>query len=296
MPGNFRSGYVAILGWPNVGKSSLLNAFLETKLSIVTPKPQTTRESILGIVNDSSYQMVFVDTPGWLEPKDLLQTFMKKSIMRSLHDDADLVLWLLEPKDVTPAEIEFAGKIGRIEKPVVVAVNKIDTVSDRSVVSRIEAACRPLLPNLEHVRPISAKTGEGVSDLKNILSQRLPEGSPYYSTDQITDRWERFYVAELIREQVFERTRDEVPHATAVVVEEFKENVGQKDHIQVALYVETEGQKRILIGDKGSMIRVLGTAARKEIEERLGRPIFLEMTVKVKKNWRKDVDFLKSLM
>lgn len=287
----FKCGFVAIVGWPNVGKSSLMNALLDTKLSIVSAKPQTTRESILGILNEPQIQMIFSDTPGWLKPNDDHQTLMKKSIIRSLYDDADVVVWVKESKPISEEETEFLEKLKKLGKPFCVAINKVDTLQDRHGEGP-EGPRQSGLSDNDDVFYVSAKTKEGLGKLKKWIIKNLPEAEPYYPTDQITDRWERFYVSELIREKIFEDYSQEIPHASFVAVEEFKEREEGKDYIKVVVYVETEGQKRIIIGKKGHGIRHLSEGARHEIEKRLGRSIFLEIVVKVKKNWRKDVDFL----
>lgn len=289
----FKSGYVSLVGWPNVGKSTLLNAFLGSKLSIVSPRPQTTRESILGILNEPGVQMVFVDTPGWLSPQDAFQSFMKRSIVRSIYDDADVLAWLMEPKPFAPEDAEFAKKLHASNKPVVAAVNKMDLAGSAVHFDRIKSELAPILGAATPVLPVSAKSGAGRAELKGALIARLPEAPPYFPTDQMTDRWERFYAAELIREQIFKRYQQEVPHACLVLVEEFVEKPGRKDVIKAAIVVETEGQKKIVIGARAAAIRDLGRAARQEIEAQLGRPVFLELKVKVHKNWRQDGPFLK---
>lgn len=296
MTGPFKSGYVAIIGWPNVGKSTLLNAFLGAKLSIVSTRPQTTREAILGILNEPQLQMVFVDTPGWLSPQDNFQAFMKRAIMRTVYDDADILVWLLEPKPFMPEDAAFAETLKKTKIPVIVAINKVDMAKSPADLDKLEKEIRQVLGEEAPVVRISAKTGQGVWDLKGMLQARLPESPPYFPTDQITDRWERFYVAELIREQIFKKFQQEVPHACAVVIEDFVEKHGRKDVIKASLVVETEGQKQIVVGKAGSAIRDLGQAARTEIEAQLGRPVYLEMVVKIRKHWRQDTEFLKSLL
>ncbi len=289
----FKSGYVSLIGWPNVGKSTLLNSFIGSKLSIVSPRPQTTRESILGILNEPNIQIVFVDTPGWLAPKDVFQNFMKRSIVRSIYDDADVLLWILEPKPYTPEDALFADKLKKSNKPVVVIVNKMDLAGSELHYERIKTEVQAMLGTETPVMAVSAKSRAGVNELKGALISRLPDAQPYFPTDQITDRWERFYVAELIREQIFKRYQEEVPHASLVKVENFVEKPGRKDLIKASIIVETEGQKKIVIGAHARGVRDLGAAARKEIEAQIGRPVFLELTVKVHKNWRQDSNFLK---
>lgn len=290
----FRCGYVALVGAPNVGKSTILNAVLGTKLSIVSAKPQTTRDAILGIVNDDSVQMVFVDTPGWLSPVDPFQKVMKKELMRSLYDDADIVVWVVEPRVFTDVEKRIAEALSEMTMPLFVALNKTDTAAEEAV-ETAAAEARAAVPRLTGLVTVSGRTGAGLPELVNTLKGALPLNPPYFPTDQITDRWERFYVRELIREKIFELYHAEVPHACYVMLDEFRERPGEKDFIQVTLFVETEGQKGILLGARGAAIKQLGTTARQEIEERLGRPVYLDLHVKVKKNWRLDPIFLKNI-
>jgi GTPase len=287
----FRSGYVAIVGWPNVGKSTLINAIVGFKLSIVSPKAQTTRDSILGIHNEKDVQMIFVDTPGWLKPIDDYQSTMKRAIMRSVYDDADVLVWLIEPKISSDEEKLFGDTLKKTGKPLIVVINKTDMAGGSATTAEKWAKETLNVP----VHLISARTGAGVKNLRQTLQKLLPLSAPYFPTDQITDRWERFYVEELIREKIFEIHNQEIPHACAVVLEEFVEKPGRKDLVKVNLFVETDGQKKILIGKNGIGIRFLGEKSRIEIEKQLGRPIFLELLVKVKKNWRKDSLFLKQL-
>lgn len=291
----FRSGYIAIVGWPNVGKSSLLNSLLGLKLSIVSPSPQTTKDSILGIINRPSSQMIFVDTPGWLQPKDLYQSSMKKAINKALYDDADVILWVVDPKQISEDEKHFGRELAKIKKPLIIVINKIDSVQGPSLVDDLKKDLLGLFEEKVEIHIASAKTKKGVNDLVNKVELLLPVCPPYFPEDQVTTQWERQFVVELIREQLFSLFHNEVPHASAVVIDEFIEKPDRKDVIQISIYTETEGQKKILIGQAGRLIKQLGTESRKEIEAQLGRPVFLEMRVKVKKNWRKDSHFLNSL-
>lgn len=291
----FRCGYVAVVGWPNVGKSTLLNALLGMKLSIVSPKPQTTRDAVLGILNEPDLQMVFVDTPGWLKPADPFQASMKTTIVRSIHDDADALLWLVEAAPLSAEQKEFGQMIARTAKPLCVAVNKVDMLSEKKAWERTAVDVRAAVGAAVQVFPVSAKTREGVSDLRRALAAHLPPGRPFFPTDQVTDRWERFFTAELIRETIFKAYAQEVPHASAVVIEDFVEKAGQKDRIKAIVFVETEGQKKILIGSGGRSIKDLGQRSRLEIERMLGRPVYLELLVKVRKNWRKDAEFIRRM-
>ncbi len=293
---SFRSGYVAIVGWPNVGKSTLLNSLLGFKLSIVSAKPQTTREAILGIINEAKSQLIFLDTPGWLSPDDNFRSYMRRAIMRSLYDDADIILWVLESKPLTPEQIYFAEGLAKTNKPLFVVFNKMDAGVSEEVMASVTAELKKCFPGEIRSFVLSAKTGQGVRPLRQALLTQLPFSPPYFPTDQLTDRWERFYVRELIREQIFEMFHQEIPHAAAVLLEEFVEKEGRKDHIRANIIVETDGQKNIILGKKGSSIKRLGQQSREEIEKRLGRPVYLDLYIKVKKNWRKDSAFLKQLM
>ncbi len=291
----FKSGYVAIVGWPNVGKSTFLNAALGVKISIVSPWPQTTREKILGILNKPDVQMIFIDTPGWLDPRDEYQKTFKRDIVRSIHDDADVLIWMLEPRTLRDEDVRFGEILVKTAKPLLVAINKADSAPPNFDLKKLADDIKQRLSLDGTVHIISSKQGRGLPDILNQAEQRLPEAPPYFPTDQVTDRWERFYAAELIREQIFLRYQDEVPHASMVQVEGFTEKPGHKDVIRATIIVETEGQKRIMIGEKGRAIRDLGSRARAEIEKQIGRPVFLELTVKVHPRWRKDSAFLKDL-
>ena len=290
----FRAGYVAIIGEPNVGKSTLLNALLEQKISIVTSKPQTTRRNILGILNGEGYQAVFLDTPGILKPKYLLQKAMVGSADSAIAD-ADLVLFMIEatnPKLVRDEKKDLIfTRLRNAEKPTFLLINKIDLVSKGSLLPMIEHYSK-LFPFREII-PLSALKRDNIDDLKSTLMRYLPEGHPFFPPDALTDLPEKFFVGEIIREKVFERYRDEIPYSTEVEVVEFKEREGRKDFISAEISVERESQKGILIGHHGGALKSVGEDARKEIEEFLGRPVFLELHVKVRENWRKNERWLR---
>lgn len=290
----FRAGYVSVVGYPNVGKSTFLNAMVGTKLSIVSPRPQTTRDAIVGILNGDNYQLVFVDTPGWMNPQDTFQNFMKKAVVRSIFDDADLILWLLEPKKMGDEEKAFIETLKKTGRPILIAVNKMDIQPAKDLIDEVRAFFAENLTG-SPFQLISAKSGQGMEELKRKLIASLPLSQPYFPTDQVSDRWERFYVAEFIREQIFKSYGQEVPHASTVIIEEFIEKSGRKDLIKANIIVETEGQMKIIVGKAGTGVRNLGQKARADIENWLGRQIFLELRVKVHKNWRKDGAFLKTL-
>ncbi|MEO0023299.1 MAG: GTPase Era [candidate division WOR-3 bacterium] len=280
----FRSGYIALIGRPNAGKSTLLNTLLGHRLAIVTPKPQTTRHRILGILNGPDYQALLLDTPGILDPKYTLQKLMKQEIERALAD-ADVILLLI---DVTDPVFEDLNLI--TGKNAVIALNKIDQIPRLDLLPITERCARE---GFDRIYMISALKGDGIEDLKQGLIQLLPEAPPFYPSDQISERSERFFVAEMIREAIFNRYGAEVPYSTTVEIEEFKERPGRKDYIRATIYVEKESQKAILIGEGGRALRKVGEIARESIEQFLGRPVYLELWVKVARNWRDNEPFIR---
>ncbi len=282
---NFKSGYVTICGKPNVGKSTLLNYLLGTKLAAVTPKPQTTRHKILGILNREDAQIIFVDTPGIFKPGYYLQKIMVKTAMSAVKD-TDLVLLMVEPDEYDDDILD------KIEKhPVVIAINKIDKLKRKeSLLPLIEEYSKHEL--VKEVVPISALKGVNVDELLQVIIDLLPEGEPYFPQDMLSDQNERFFVEEIIREKIFELYREEVPYASTVVIDEFQEKE-KKHYIRAIIYVESEGEKGIIIGKGGEKIKKLGIKAREEIELLLGHPVYLELWVKVRKGWRKKPEILR---
>ena len=289
----FRSGFVSILGRPNAGKSTLLNALVGKKLAIISDKPQTTRTSIQGILNIPGAQVAFVDTPGIHTSQSLFNRRMLE-IARAELGDRDLLLYLADStapfgdEDKNALELIPASKT-----PVFLVLTKIDKLSDK----------RQLLPRIEQYRslrefadfiPVSAMTGEGLDQLRDAIIERLPEGPAYFPPDYLTDQPERFLAAELIRERILRETRQEVPHAVAVVVDRW-EDTGRLLRIAATIYVERDGQKAILIGGKGATLKKIGTLAREQIEAMFSRKVFLELFVKVRKDWRENAEFLKSI-
>ncbi len=293
-PSNFQCGYIAIVGLPNVGKSTLLNRFLNCKLSAVSSKPQTTYDNVLGILNESSRQMIFVDTPGWLHPHDSFRSCMKKAILRTISEDADIILWLIDPQNYSKEDLKFAEVLKKAQIPVVLGINKVDLAYDKENMARMFGQLKEGLGEGTKVHLLSAKTGMGVANLKKELEAMLPAAPAFFPTDQITDRWERFYVAQIIRENIFHMFSEEIPHASFVSIDEFRERPGQKDFVKAIIYVETAGQKRIVVGKGGTAIKSLGEKSRGEMEAQLGRAFYLELTVKVHKNWREDNVFLRN--
>lgn len=289
---DYKSGFVALIGRPNVGKSTLLNFLVGQKVAIMSPQPQTTRSKISGIYTDDQEQIVFIDTPGIHKPKNKLDDFMDKSSYSAL-DEVDVVLFMVEPEPAGKGEQYIAELLKKIKKPVLLVINKIDKVHPDKLLSIIDSYKN--LGDFAEIVPISASQGNNVSELIKTIAKYLPEGPQFYDADQLTDRPEYFIVAELIREQVLKLTHEEVPHATAVVVDRMRDHEGGKLQIEATIYVERPGQKGIIIGKKGQMLKQIGIAARQEIEALLGEKVNLRLWVKVQKNWRSDPAFLKSI-
>ena len=279
----FRSGFVAIIGRPNVGKSTLLNHIVGQKIAITSPKPQTTRNRILGIQNLDHAQVLYVDTPGIHEARSPLNRYMVDQA-RAACLDVDVVLWLVvadRPVDTDPM---IPRLLEKGDRPVLLVINKIDTIPRDRLLPMIDAYSK-ICP-FASIIPISALKGDGVDRLMDAIPALLPEGPRYYPEDQLTDVPERFIVAEMIREQILMRTRDEVPYGVAVLVERFQDNPAKNMvGISAVANVERDSQKGILVGKGGIMIRQIGQSARKEIERMLGVKVHLELFVRVQKNW-----------
>jgi GTP-binding protein Era len=283
-----RSGFVAVAGRPNVGKSTLVNALCGGKVAIVSDKPQTTRRRIFGIANGDDYQLVLADLPGFQRPRDPLTEHMQRTVDSSF-EDVDAVLFVLDARDRIGAGDRFiAQRIFGLGVPVVIAVNKVDRLKPGHIASQMQTAAP--LGEFHALHPVSAKTGDGIAELREELVGLLPEGPVYFPLDQRTDLSTETQIAELIREKALRLTREEVPHAITVEVEELEEKV-----VRAALYVETDSQKQILVGKGGSMVRRIGTEARPEIEVLLGRSVFLDLQVKVRPRWRRDEAMLERL-
>ena len=289
----FRSGFVSILGRPNAGKSTLLNALAGGKLAIVSEKPQTTRTSIDGVVNLENAQIVFLDTPGIHDSGSLLNQRMMETV-RAAIADRDVLLYLGDASaPFTEADAQALEVLRGGATPVFLLLTKIDRVADK----------RLLLPRIEQYKavrefseyiPISAVTGEGLDSLREAIRARLPEGPAYFPADYLTGQPERFLAAEMIREKILRETRQEVPHAVAVLVDQWQDSP-RLLRIAASIYVERTGQKAILIGAKGATLKKIGTLARQEMETLFGRKVFLELLVKVRKNWREDPEFLNAI-
>ena len=289
----FRCGYVALVGEPNAGKSTLMNRLVDSRLAIVSPRPQTTRRRTLGILSGDGYQMILLDTPGMLEPSYPLQAAMMKTVDEVLGD-TDVACVLIDGPKLKPDAITWPEALRRFRGHRVAALNKIDRIHPKELlIPLMEEISRSDL--FTEIVPISALTGDGVGRLLAVLVGALPAGSALYPDDQLTEQPERFFVGELVREQIMIRYAEEVPYAVEVEVAEFAERESSKDFIAVVLYVEQESQKGILIGRGGRAIKELGAAARAAIEEFLGRPVFLELRVKVAPKWRRDQTALRRL-
>lgn len=289
-----RSGFVAIVGRPNAGKSTLLNQLLGEKIAIVTPKPQTTRNRITGIRTTPSSQIIFLDTPGIHQARSLINRRMVETALKSLRE-ADAVLWLVDAREGIRREDEtIARTLEESCATALIVLNKIDLVAKGKLLPLMER-CSVLLPDREII-PISALKGENVSLLLDRLEQKLPEGPRYYPEGEITDQTERFIASELIREKIFALTREEIPYATAVTIEEFSEKEEKNlIVIKATIVTDREAHKPILIGKKGAMLKEIGKHAREDLERFLGCKIYLELFVKVDKGWSQNRNALTEL-
>jgi GTP-binding protein Era len=283
-----KSGFVAIAGRPNVGKSTLVNALAGGKVAIVSDKPQTTRQRIFGIANGDDHQLVLVDLPGFQRPLDALTERMQKTV-NNAFEDVDAVMLVLSARERIGAGDRFiAQRVFALGVPVVIALNKVDRLKGGHIAQQMTAAAR--LGDFHALHPVSAKTGDGIPDLRRELVALLPEGPLYFPADQRTDLTVETQIAELVREKALQLTRDEVPHAISAEVEE----MGDK-FVRAVILVETDSQKQILVGKNGAMVKDIGVRARPEIEALLGHPVFLELFVKVRPRWRRDEATLERL-
>ncbi len=290
-----KSGYVAILGLPNAGKSTLMNALLGQKLSITTSKPQTTRKRILGILSSENYQIIFLDTPGIINPGYLLQEKMMEAVRDSLSD-ADIIILIIDVSEdpegmQTLDNIFVKEKIFEKNKPLLLLLNKVDLSLQENIMRLITKY--ESLEKFKKVIPIAALLNFNIEDVLNTIVEYLPEGPKFYPDDIVADENERFFVSEIVREKIFEQYKEEIPYSTEVVVEDFKEREANKNYILANIIVERESQKGILIGKQGAAIKKLGLDARKAVEEFLQKEVYLELRVKVKNKWRSDEKQLK---
>lgn len=294
LPDDHRSGFVAVVGRPNVGKSTLINAILGQKIAIVTPRPQTTQRQQLGIYTEPQMQIIFVDTPGLHNPQHKLGEFMVKVAEDALRD-ADVVLWVLDISvEPTVADKHIADTIQQVQDtPVILALNKADLLDDANAEAHI-AAYQELVPH-DLAMLVSALNNDGVSNLIGVLAERLPEGPRFYPPDQVSEVNMRFIAAEVIREKIMLATEQEIPHSVAVEIVEYKERSETMTYISAIIYVERDSQKGIIIGKGGSMIKKLGQDARAELEPMLDTQVYLDLQVKVLKNWRSDDRLMRRL-
>ena len=285
-----KAGFVNIIGKPNVGKSTLMNALVGEKLSIITPKAQTTRHRIKGIMNSEDFQIVFTDTPGILKSSYLLHNKMMDAVNTALVD-ADILLYVVEhgEKEIEP---ETEEKIKNAEFPVFLIINKIDTIKDQQKLEEVVDMWREKL-NPKEIIPVSALENFNTDNLLKKIIEYLPESPAYFDKDVLTDRNERFFVAEIVREKIFLNYQKEIPYSCEVVVESFKEEP-EIDKIRAIIYVERDSQKGILIGHKGESLKRIGTAARLDMEKFLDKKVFLELFVKVKEDWRNKENLLRN--
>jgi GTPase len=287
-----KSGYVAIVGEPNVGKSTLLNSMLGQKLSIVTNKPQTTRQRVLGIYNQDDAQIVFLDTPGLLQPRYRLHQEMVKHAEAALND-ADIILVVTEISHGAELSQQVTDRLFsfNLGKPILLVINKVDTIYKPEVLPVLDAFLK--MNKFKEVIPLSALKNDNIDDLLKTLVKYLPEHEPFYPKDILSEQPERFFVAEFIREKIFEKYREEVPYSTAVEIREFKEREAGKTFISADIFVERDSQKGILIGKKGEALKEIGQEARVAIESFIQRAVFLELHVKVRDSWRENEQLLR---
>ena len=304
---DFRTGYIAIIGRPNVGKSTLVNALLRQKIAAVSPKPQTTRKRQLGILTTHTYQLVFVDTPGLHNPRHKLGKFLNQEAEEAL-EGVDLVLWLVDGSvKLTEEDRQIGLLLNGLPRrtPLVIAANKMDLVAPEALTQNLEAYQASVKRarvddrregrNEAHVISISAMQNQNLDQLIELLVSLSPFRSPEFDEEQVTDSYERDIAADLIREACLNHLRDEVPHGVGVRIDEFKERENGMLYIAATVFVERESQKGIVIGEGGKMLKAIGSAARQEIEAMGGRAVFLELRVKVLKDWRNDEDLMRRL-
>ena len=284
-----KSGFVNIIGNPNVGKSTLMNSLIGQQLSIITSKAQTTRHRIKGILSDDNYQIVFSDTPGVIKPAYKLQESMMKYV-KSAFQDADVILYVVEIGEKGLKDIEIFEKIKKLKIPLIILLNKIDLVSQDKVLEEIENWKNKF--SSAKVLPISALNGFNIDEIVELILDVLPESPPYYSKDEVTDKSERFFIEEIIREKILKHYKKEVPYSVEITVEEFFEEE-EIIKIRAIIYVLRESQKGIIIGHKGLGLKRIGTESRKDIEKMLGKKVFLTTPIKVKKDWRDNTSQLK---
>jgi len=290
----YRSGFIGIIGRPNVGKSTLLNRLAGMKLAITSDKPQTTRNRIRAVVTGEEAQLVFVDTPGFHKPREALGEKLNAMVLSTLRD-VDVILFVLDgAQTIGKGDLFIAGELAKVDTPAMAVVNKVDLLDAEKTLSQLDVAGH--LFGFVEVLPVSSKHGTGIEELLQTIGGLLPEGPRYFPDDMTSDQPENVLVSELIREKALELTHDEVPHSVAVLVEDIKARPeGDIVDIEAVLYVERESQKGIIVGKGGRMIREIGTRARQDIEPLIGNKVFLDLRVKVAKDWSKNPEFIKRL-
>lgn len=289
----FRSGFAAIIGRPNVGKSTILNRLVGEKVAIVTQKPETTRDRIQGILTRGDAQVIFVDTPGIHKPKNLLGKQITQAAKGTLLE-VDLIIFVLDvTKGITPEDRIIFGLVKAAKKPAILLINKVDLRSKALALPLIEESAK--LYDFKEIIPASALVGDNMDVLLKKVIDNLPPGPKYFPDGQFTDKSERFMAGEIVREKALELTREEVPHSVAVFVEEFAERPKNLVYIRAVIFVERHSQKKILVGHRGRMLKAIGETARRDIQKSLRRHAYLELWVKVHENWRKDPRALKIL-
>ena len=287
----FYSGFVTLIGRPNVGKSSLMNALIGEKIAIVSSKPQTTRSRIMGVLSRESHQIVFLDTPGIHDPRTKLGEYMMHSVHDAM-DGMDCVLMIMDVTHITVKDLQIAGDLAGKKTPCVAALNKIDLVRPEEI---LQATSRAAETGLTEIIPVSARTGDGLEDLHACLTKHLPEGPQYFPDDMITDQPERVLCAEIVREKALRNLRDEVPHGIGVEIMKIEKLSDGLTEINATLYCEREAHKRIIIGRHGSMLQTIGTEARLDIEKLLDTHVNLKLWVKIRPDWRNNLSDLRNL-
>ncbi|MBN2169311.1 MAG: GTPase Era [Actinobacteria bacterium] len=289
-----KSGFIGLIGRPNVGKSTLLNKLASRKLSITSDKPQTTRNRIRAVLTEKDSQLVFVDTPGFHKPREALGEKLN-AMVRSTMRDVDVIVFVLDgTQTIGKGDVFIAGELEKVDTPVVGVVNKVDLLDEGRILSQLEVASH--LFQFEELFPASAQNGRNVKELVETLFRDIPDGPWYFPPETRTDQPERLLVSEIIREKALELTHDEVPHSIAVLIERIAPREdGVLIEIEAVIYVERESQKGIIVGKGGKMIREIGTRARRDIEPILGNKVFMDLRVKVEKNWSKNPEFIKKL-
>ncbi len=288
----FKSGFVSIVGRPNVGKSTLINSLVEDKIAIMSDKPQTTRTLVRGIYNDDDSQIVFIDTPGMQSPRNKLGKYMEKISEGSLRD-ADVLLFVVDQSDfIGRKDKDIIEKLRHRKEPKLLLINKIDKMSNEQILKNIEMYAE--LEIFDEIIPISALKDRNKDRLLEVIKRYLPEGPIYFSTDATTDQPTKVLIAELIREKILHYTEEEIPHGVMVEIEQLEEKKNNLIHIGAVIYIERESHKKIIIGKGGRKIKGIGMAARKELEERFDARVNLELWVKIKNNWRDNESFIRN--